>query len=103
MRSRISGLALVLVSSVAVSSFFLNRAGLARSVEEKVAGAPQQFTPAHPTVLGAMREFLGWRDNPVQPFAFTHRKHVENQIACTACHKGVNQGPSAGIPDINVC
>jgi len=103
MRSRISGLALVLVSSVAVSSFFLNRAGLAGSVEEKAAGAPQQFTPAHPTVLDAVREFLGWRDNPVQPFAFTHRKHAENQIACTTCHKGVNQGPIAGIPNINVC
>ena len=103
MRSRISGLALVLVSSVAVSSFFLNRAGLAGSVEEKAAGAPQQFTPAHPTVLDAVREFLGWRDNPVQPFAFTHQKHAENQIACTTCHKGVNQGPIAGIPNINVC
>ena len=103
MRSRISGLALVLVSSVAVSSFFLIRATLAGSVEEKVAGAQQQFTPARPTVLDAVREFLGWRDNPVQPFAFTHRKHVENQIACTTCHKGVNQGPIAGIPNINVC
>jgi hypothetical protein len=103
MRSRISGLALVLVSSVAVSSFFLNRASLAGSVEEKVVGAPLQFTPAHPTVLDAVREFLGWRNNPVQPFAFTHRKHVENQIACTTCHKGVNQGPTAGIPNIKVC
>lgn len=103
MRSRTSGLALVLVSSVAVSSFFLNRVSLAGSVREQAVGVPQQFTPAHPTALDAVREFLGWRDIPIQPLAFTHKKHAENQITCTACHNGVNQSAEANIPNIKVC
>jgi hypothetical protein len=103
MRSRIKGLTLVLVSSVAVSSFFLNRASLAGSLRERIVGAPQVFTPAHPTVLDSAREFLGWRDNPIQPLAFTHKKHVQNQITCIACHNGVTQSSVAGIPNIKVC
>jgi Cytochrome c7 and related cytochrome c len=103
MRSIITDLSLVVMASVAVSSFFLNRASLAGSVRKRIAGTPQVFTPAHPTVLDSAREFLGWRDNAVQPLAFTHKRHVENQITCTACHEGVQQSAIAGIPNIKVC
>ena len=102
MRSRIRGLSLIFAGLVA-GAFFLWPTSSANSVKRRDIDPQDVFTPAHPTVLDSVREFIGWRDNPVQPFAFTHRKLIENEIACTACHKGVNQGPSAGIPDINVC
>lgn len=103
MRSRIYGLGLVLVTLVAVSPFILKRASSADSVQEKVVNDAKIFTPAHPTVLDSAREFLGWRDKAIQPLAFTHRKHVENQVTCTACHNGVNKGPVAVIPNVKVC
>lgn len=103
MRSRIRGLSLILAGLVAIASFFLWPTKAANAFKKTDIDAQDVFTPAHPTVLDAVREFLGWRVNPVQPFAFTHKKHVENQIVCDACHTGVSQGPRAGIPNINVC
>jgi len=61
------------------------------------------FTPAHSSVWEAVQDFIGWRTEPVQPIAFTHKKHAENQVECTACHQGVTKGPVAGLPSLRVC
>src|SRR5678815_4417160 len=57
------------------------------------------FTPAHPTVANAFREFFNLRSKPVQPIAYTHTVHVlkENgpKLDCSFCHAGVEKGPIA--------
>ena len=70
--------------------------------------SPQQaaadvFTPAHPTVYDAVREFFGVRLKPVQPIAYTHKVHLANGMLCTQCHVGVDEGPDARIPSVNFC
>lgn len=61
------------------------------------------FTPAHQDFREAFADFMGWRPIPVQPIAFTHRRHIEKQINCTSCHASVDQGPVAGIPSVKIC
>ena len=61
------------------------------------------FTPAHRTVLDALREYFNRYPVPEQPIAFTHKVHLANQMQCTDCHMGVDQGPDARIPGVNVC
>jgi hypothetical protein len=61
------------------------------------------FTPAHSTVLGAIREYFGILPTPVQPIAFTHKVHLANGLQCVNCHIGVDQGPDARIPGVNFC
>jgi hypothetical protein len=61
------------------------------------------FTPEHPTVMGAVKEFIGWQATPVQPIAFPHSKHIANGIGCVTCHIGVNKGAIAGIPSVKLC
>jgi len=61
------------------------------------------FTPAHQTVLDAVREFLFLQSTPVQPIAFNHKVHLQHDLQCTSCHAGVTQGPDAGIPSVTFC
>jgi hypothetical protein len=61
------------------------------------------FTPAHPTVAAAVKEFFGSRTKPQQPIAYTHKVHLANGLQCTDCHVGVDQGPDARIPGVNFC
>jgi hypothetical protein len=61
------------------------------------------FTPAHSTVFSAAREFLGWRETPVQPIAFPHQVHLQRGLRCVNCHAGADRGPDAKIPGIGVC
>src|SRR5215469_8664522 len=63
----------------------------------------QIFTPEHPTVADAVKEFIGWRATPVQPMAFPHSKHIANGMRCMTCHIGVNKGAVAGIPSVKLC
>lgn len=63
----------------------------------------QVFTPQHPTVAAAVKEFVGWRATPVQPIAFPHNKHIANGVGCTTCHTGVDKGAVAGIPSVKLC
>lgn len=39
----------------------------------------------------------------VQPIAFNHQRHVQEDLACADCHGGVEQGPYATIPTIQQC
>ena len=61
------------------------------------------YTPAHRTILDAVREYFGIRSTPVQPIQFTHKVHLANGLQCVNCHVGVDQGPDARIPSANFC
>ncbi|MFB3920529.1 MAG: cytochrome c3 family protein [Terriglobia bacterium] len=61
------------------------------------------FTPAHKTVLAAVREFFDRRALPVQPIAYTHKAHLANGMQCTDCHTAVETGPVASIPGVQLC
>lgn len=61
------------------------------------------FTPAHQTVLDAVKEFFFYQSTPVQPIAFNHSLHLQHGMQCTSCHAGVTQGPDAGIPSASFC
>jgi hypothetical protein len=61
------------------------------------------FTPAHPTVLEAVREFFSMKDPPVQPIAYTHKVHLANGMQCTDCHVSVEKSPVASIPGVQFC
>jgi formamidopyrimidine-DNA glycosylase len=61
------------------------------------------FTPSHASFSDAFKEYIGWQPTPVQPIAFNHKIHLQNNVECTSCHEGVTQGPTAGIPSISFC
>jgi len=61
------------------------------------------FTPAHRTVSSAVGEYFGWRKAPVQPIAFPHQVHLQKGLRCINCHAGVDRGPDAKIPSVNLC
>ncbi|HUD23205.1 MAG TPA: cytochrome c3 family protein [Acidobacteriaceae bacterium] len=62
------------------------------------------FTTAHPTAGMAIKDYLDMHpEHPVQPIAYTHRVHLANGLQCVFCHTGVDQGPEAQIPGVNVC
>jgi len=63
-----------------------------------------QFTTAHPSVLAAARDYFDiYHAHVKQPIAFNHQIHLKNGMQCTDCHKGVTQGPDAGIPSVKFC
>ena len=66
-------------------------------------GTPSVFTPAHRSAGEAIRGHFGLRDDARQPFAFSHRIHIEKELACTDCHEGVERGPVAGLPTVSGC
>ena len=66
-------------------------------------GGAAIFTPARATLADAFKEYIGWQPTPVQPIAFNHKVHIQNNIDCTNCHEGVTQGPNAGIPSVSFC
>jgi hypothetical protein len=62
------------------------------------------FTTAHPTVVDSVKDFFDIHpEHPVQPIAYTHTVHLAKGLPCTFCHVGVDQGPEARIPGVNVC
>jgi hypothetical protein len=61
------------------------------------------FTPAHHTVLDALRDFFNRHRAPVQPIAYTHKVHLANGMVCTDCHTAVETGPEASIPGVTLC
>jgi hypothetical protein len=82
---------------------------VSRSQAAKPSGSPQfvssgEFSPSHPTVTSAFRDFLDMHsEHPVQPIAYTHTVHLANGLQCTTCHIGVDQGPDAQIPNVKFC
>ena len=61
------------------------------------------FTPGRASLADAFKEYVGWQPTPVQPIAFNHKIHLQNNIDCTNCHEGVTQGPNAGTPSVSFC
>jgi hypothetical protein len=66
-------------------------------------GTSSVFTPAHRSLGEAVRSHFGLRNDPQQPFPFSHRLHLEKELACTDCHEGVERGPVASIPGVSTC
>ena len=93
--------ALVLASVTTVILYSCSRPRSAHN--QRALSERQIFTPEHPTITDAVKEFVGWHATPVQPIAFPHNKHIANGIACITCHIGVNKGALAGLPNIKLC
>ena len=76
---------------------------------EQVSGLSSQpqsspvFTPAHRTMIDAIRDFFSRRPTPVQPIAYTHKVHLANGMECVNCHVNVEKGAIASIPNITFC
>jgi hypothetical protein len=97
-----SGILAVVLASVTVVT--LSSCSDPKAVDnDRVSSESQIFTPEHPTVADAVKEFVGWRATPVQPIAFPHNKHIANGVACMTCHIGVDKGAVAGIPSVKLC
>ena len=77
------------------------------SVETPVISMPADFSsvfrPGREPFIDAVREYFQWQSTPVQPIAFNHRVHLQNDMQCTSCHAGVTEGPDAGIPSVTFC
>ncbi len=93
--------ALVLSACVLVESVLPARAGR-MSEPPQNQGSPF-FTPAHPSVPEAIRDFFNRRRPPTQPVAFAHQVHLAKGMQCDQCHAGVDRGPDAVIPGVNSC
>jgi Cytochrome c7 and related cytochrome c len=100
MRKALFGVA-VLAGMVALV-WALNRAFTVGS-NPPAPASDEVFTPAHRTALAAVRDFLGWHSTPVQPIAYTHKVHLANGMHCTDCHVGVDTGPDARLPNVQLC
>lgn len=105
---RKSGVKRLLVASAIVSALMLAGATLPRAQGPAPEAHSKQtsdvFTPAHPTVIAALRDFLDFHSShPAQPIAFTHTVHLAKKIPCEACHAGTDQGPEAVIPSVKFC
>lgn len=66
-------------------------------------GTSSVYTPARSSLGEATAAHFGLRKDPVQPFAYSHRIHLAQDLACVDCHQGVETGPRAGIPGISTC
>jgi hypothetical protein len=68
---------------------------------------PADFSPVfklgREPFIDSVREYFQWQSTPVQPIAFNHRLHLQNDMQCTSCHTGVTEGPDAGIPSVTFC
>lgn len=55
-----------------------------------------------PLLMLGVNEY-NWRSKP-QPIAFNHQLHAgKRQIACVYCHRGTQDGYSAGVPSVQDC
>lgn len=96
----------VLVLSTAACAEWKNPPEQARA--DRVAarsrwGTSSVYTPARSSLGEAARMHFGLEPEPQQPFAYSHKVHLAQELACTDCHDGVERGPRAGIPGINTC
>ena len=102
MRLKIWGMLLV-IALAATLAWSLVKAAPAAGAQSSAGGDPEVFTPAHPTVLEAIRSFFNWRHAAVQPIAFTHTVHLANGLECDNCHNGTDVGPEASLPGVKFC
>ena len=88
--------------AVLVDVAFPTQAAISSGSSDYVASG--FFTPAHTTPMQAVQDFIDVHpEHPVQPIAYTHTVHLANGMQCVTCHVGVDQGPDAQIPNVNVC
>jgi hypothetical protein len=94
---------IVTLAAVWSCSALNNRESSGASAQTSRWGTPAVFTTAHVSFSAAVRDFFGLRDEPQQPFDFSHQIHLGKQLLCTDCHTGVEKGPVAGIPSVATC
>lgn len=97
---------LILAALTALAGFLLISASpldAQRDAGQASAESSPVFTPAHRSLLDAIRNFFNRRPEPVQPVAYTHKVHLANEMQCTDCHTSVETGPVAGIPGVELC
>src|SRR5689334_19131326 len=96
---------LLLTATIAAGLALVSIKG--QSISPKAVPSAAVFTPAHPTISSAIREFFHIREKPVQPIGYTHTVHVLKdtgpRLECNFCHVGVDKGPMASIPGVNTC
>jgi Class III cytochrome C family/Cytochrome c7 and related cytochrome c len=61
------------------------------------------YTPVHRSMLDAIEDYFDYRPTRVQPVAFTHKAHLAIGLKCENCHTGVDTGPDAAIPNVELC
>jgi hypothetical protein len=105
-RNKSWGRALILLAAIGLGWMLLG-VSFPLDAQRGTAMSPAQsspvFTPAHRSMLDAIRDFFNRRPVPVQPIAYTHKVHLANEMQCTDCHTSVETGPVAGIPGVQVC
>ena len=94
---------LALSASACVDAPFSERQQAERVLQRSRWGTSSVYTPARTGLADAARTHFGLRAEPVQPFAYSHRVHLAQEMACTDCHQGVETGPRAGLPGMNTC
>jgi cytochrome c7-like protein len=102
MDDRKTGVRLFIVAVGFLAVSLLDNTSPAGSMPTQESNSPV-FTPAHRTVLEALREFFNRPPAPFQPIAYTHKAHLAHGMQCTDCHTGVDEGPDARIPGVNLC
>ena len=75
-----------------------------RSVSGPTLELNSHSRPLTPVSGMPARHFLSIKPKPQQPIDFPHKIHTADiGVGCTDCHSGVEKGPRAGIPSINIC
>ena len=100
------GIAILLVAGMGAFVWVLREGSFSRAQDRSPTTLSRDssvFTPAHKSMLDAVKEFFDWRTLAVQPIAFTHKVHLGKGLQCTDCHTSVEQGPRAGIPGVQLC
>ena len=100
------GIAILLVAGMGAFVWVLREGSFSRAQDcgpTTLSRDSSVFTPAHKSMLDAVKEFFDWRTLAVQPIAFTHKVHLGKGLQCTDCHTSVEQGPRAGIPGVQLC
>jgi len=98
------GLLIVVACACACGAMKLLAAGAQQSAQPRQGGNSGVYTPAHPTALDAVRDYLDRHPlQPVQPIAYTHKVHLAKGLKCETCHVGVDTGPEAAIPNVQFC
>ena len=94
---------LALSAAACVDAPFSERQQAERVLQQSRWGTSSVYTPARTGLADAARAHFGLRADPVQPFAYSHRVHLAQEMVCTDCHQGVESGPRAGLPGMNTC
>ncbi len=96
----IAMIAIMLGSAAVITRRFHAQTAL---LHPTAAPGPEVYTTAHTSILSVLEDYFGYRPMPTQPIAFTHKVHLANGLQCLNCHTGVDTGPDARLPSVQLC